>query len=478
MDGITETLLKKLENRSHQIISELVTFLITNRKHNYSIFTRTVIDSLYALIEALPIIEPRESAKNIENIIWNLCLVLDEDVRLNRTSRYGNLNYGWLYPMANDAMRVVFLSGSLVEGSDTAQLWRSIEEYPDKLSRRRKELAREVYLWDLCSYLHLLLAYRLWRGQKYDKQVIEASYRLINELEDYADLPAHLIGYMLFLLKKVEESEIVKPDLQYKETYHELKWERNYRNICYTIYNGLTLGVEQDGLVNEIEYLLNGHEKKERLRKTDLAAFLLLSSKLLMLNGRKVNIPFFTYENVEGMFFGVIIYTYLNVIASLEMERKGSLKLDENGFRNRFLEGLRIKFGNLASSENFRCRGFSDICVVNPQNPDESIVTEIKIWRGPKYYQDGITQALGYLRSNEDIVIMIAIKKNGSSYDFPKSLRESIEEHADYVKSSFSKGVIKKAALTFFEDAYFYSEHYKRPNTERKVRVYHIFLEI
>ena len=78
VNGTTETLLDKLENRARQTMNTLVTFLITNRKHDHSIFSRDVIDSLYALTKALPIIEPRESAKNIENIIWNLCLVLDD----------------------------------------------------------------------------------------------------------------------------------------------------------------------------------------------------------------------------------------------------------------------------------------------------------------------------------------------------------------------------------------------------------------
>ena len=401
------------------------------------------------------------------------------DVRLNRTSRYGSLNYGRLYPTVNDAMRVIFLTGNLIEGSDTEQLWRSIEEYPDQLSRKRKKLVRSVYLWDLCSYIHLLLAYRFWRGSEYDDRIIEVSHRLIGELEDYTSLPAHLTGYMLILLKMIEESGVMKPDLQYSEIYHELKWEVNYRNICYKIYDGLLLGIDQDALTNEMESLLRRHEREERLRKTDLAAFLLLLSKLLVLNGRKVDVPFFTYEKVEGTFFGAVISTYLNVIASLEMEKKEGLRLRENAFRNRFLQGLRIRFGNLASSETFRSRGPSDIHVVNPLNLDESLVTEVKIWRGPKYYRDGITQALGYLRKNEDLAIMIAIKeKKIPNYDFLKSLQESVVEHADYVKSSFSKGVIRKVPYSMFEDAYYYSEHYKRPNTERKVRVYHIFLEI
>lgn len=475
MDGIAEEdLLEKLSEYTRQTIHELLIFLIANRKYDYPVFTRDVIDSLYALSEALSIIEPNESAKNIENIIWNLCLALDDDVRLNRTSRHGSLNYGWLYLMANDAIRVVFASGCLVEGSDTAQLWKSIEEYPVELSRRN--LSRDVYLWDLCSYLHMLLIYRSCRGQRYDDNIRQVLHRLAGELKDCTNLPANVVGYMLILLKKAEDEAILKLDLNYEEIYSKLQWKEDYRNRCYKVYDGLMLGVDQSTLLNDVKGLL-AYKKEGLLKKRDLAAFLLFSSRLLMSTGRKVEVPFFTYEHVESIFFGVVISTYMNVVASLETERKTS-KLDENTFRNRFLQGLRTKFGDLASSETFRCEGFTDIRVVNPRNRDETLVTEIKIWRGPKRYQNGITQALGYLRSNEDILIMIAIReKKETFFDFFKSFRKSIETHQNYVEKSFFKGVFRKSTWRIFEDAYFFSEH-KSSSTGRKVRVYHIVAEI
>jgi len=76
----------------------------------------------------------------------------------------------------------------------------------------------------------------------------------------------------------------------------------------------------------------------------------------------------------------------------LETEKK-SIEADENTLRNKFLEGLKLRFESSATAETFRRNGLTDILAVNPKNPNEEIVTEVKIWKGPKYYQKACMQA-------------------------------------------------------------------------------------
>lgn len=479
MSSLGEDVLKRLEEDTVKTVDRLVSFLLQNRMHSSPIFTRAVIESLYALIACSQITEPEESLTNIKNIIHNNCLVLDEDVRIERTSQ-GCLNYGRLSAMVNDSMRVIFLCGNLIMGSDTAQLWQSMREYPRVLAKRRTKLDKQPWLWDLCSYLAMLLAYRSWKGTEYDEHILWATKEIASELLANSNLPANLAGYMLLLSKNAEETGLPKTGLQYVEIYNSLEWGREYRDLSFKIFDGLTIGISQEAFAQDILELLDLHERNPNPREGDLAAFLQVSAMLLLVNGRKIAVPFFTYQYPEPSFFGIVIATYLTIVDSLETQRKTTTKLEENDYRYDFLEGLQVRFGNLATAETFRCKGFSDIQVTNPVNANEALVTEIKIWRGLKYYQEGIDQAIGYLRDKEDLVVMIAIKdkETSSSIDFVKSLCDSITTHEGYVVSTISRGVIKKAIHSLADDAYIYSEHYKDEGRSRKVKVYHVFVRI
>jgi len=467
--------LTKLKAYAEQAIISLVNFLVTNRNSNSRIFTRDTIDAVYALIETSPIIEPPESEMNVRNIIWNSCIALDDDVRIEQTSRHGNLNYGFLFPMANDALSLTFLSHSLIHGSDTAQLWVSLNEYFDRLSERKKRRNRVVYLWDLCSYVRLLLAYKSVQGDRYDKNLLKGAKELSSEVIDRRQLPGNLVGYMLVLLKMIEAAGLVQPNLNYIDMYRGITWRDSYRDICYKIYDGLTLGVEPELLKADIDHLVCIHEKG-RPRITELSALLLFASKLLMRNKIKVKVPFFTYGSTETTFFGEVVMTYLKVCEILETEKK-SIEADENTLRNRFLEGLKLRFGSSATAETSRCNGLTDILAINLKNPNEEIVTEVKIWKGPKYYQKGITQAVKYLRAAENKVIMISINTSKlSRLQYENSLLESIKSHPLYVTDSLNKGIVKRVPFGTFYDAYLYSDLYREKGSNDKVRVHHIFL--
>lgn len=120
-------------------------------------------------------------------------------------------------------------------------------------------------------------------------------------------------------------------------------------------------------------------------------------------------------------------YTYiLSILRSLSMviERNPAsfAKLDEEAIRDHFLLHLNGHYTGGATGETFNVSGKTDILV---RSGDRNVfIAECKFWRGPKSFDEAITQLLGYLTWRDSKVALVIFNRNRDS----ESVRLKMQE--------------------------------------------------
>jgi hypothetical protein len=214
-----------------------------------------------------------------------------------------------------------------------------------------------------------------------------------------------------------------------------------------------------------LERLISNLNKGDLWKQSIQIAFLAFTSSILKRTNSYLEIPYAILLNREIGFFSKVAHSLCRSMWDLEKERI-TLEFDESSLRNRFLAILKTRFSSLASAETFRCRGLTDIIVINPEDFSEEIVIECKIWGGKKYYQKGIEQAMGYLTKAEDRVIILVFFRDLKGFlILLDKVKEAIEGAQSYIESSLSEG------LNF--PNYLFSWHKRKD--QNKVGILHIY---
>jgi hypothetical protein len=234
----------------------------------------------------------------------------------------------------------------------------------------------------------------------------------------------------------------------------------------WVLFSGLEIDATVKDVDKEINEIITSLDEQEIWKWSTCAAFLAFASSVMSRLNLTLPFPYPTASFQESPFLGVVVETLLRAVSDVEKE-KITVPLDENSLRNRFLTVLRARFSGLAYAESFRCRGQTDITVVNPQDHDEEVVIECKIWRGSSYYHAAIDQAIGYLTKRDSKVIIMVFSAADISYPGREKLWTAIRTAESYLSST--EGVVP---LLSFQNNYLVSRHSRSDHNE--VYVHHI----
>jgi hypothetical protein len=105
--------------------------------------------------------------------------------------------------------------------------------------------------------------------------------------------------------------------------------------------------------------------------------------------------------------------------------------LDEESLRDTILMALNSVYRGMASGEAFNKAGKTDILI---KYLDKNIfIAECKIWRGDKYFDEGIAQLLSYLTWRDSKTSYIVFSKNQNIETVIEKSRALMKKHANYV---------------------------------------------
>ena len=120
----------------------------------------------------------------------------------------------------------------------------------------------------------------------------------------------------------------------------------------------------------------------------------------------------------------------------LSIERKPSLYVDkdEEALRDLFLVQLELAFvGGTTTGETFNRSGKTDILLKNTDNTN-LFVGECKVWKGPKYYLEAISQLLEYLTWDDSKTALLVFVKSVSLSTVIQSVMQTTLTHPSAVR--------------------------------------------
>jgi hypothetical protein len=140
---------------------------------------------IFSLDSSLDVMYPEECKKSVQNLLWKVVDNYEKNISLYTAGQ------GWNYSLLSfDALiglKAIISTGYLPIGSDSKELYNSsLVNYPKLLEgKMKKDLYRGI--WELTSYIELLLTYhKIANNTNYQKQL------------DFS---------MLFLLKTIENED-------------------------------------------------------------------------------------------------------------------------------------------------------------------------------------------------------------------------------------------------------------------------------
>lgn len=151
----------------------------------------------------------------------------------------------------------------------------------------------------------------------------------------------------------------------------------------------------------------------------------------------------------QGEFIDKILGMISEIGADLQTKPSTYDKLSEPEIRDVFHTALTTSLPGGATRESFRKIGPTDIHITDPKEPTKTIVIEFKLWKGKKYYQQGLDQIFDYATVSDDNSIFITLNK---IKDWPKVLEESREASQEY--QFYKKESIKSLSLGSIDSAF------------------------
>ena len=127
----------------------------------------------------------------------------------------------------------------------------------------------------------------------------------------------------------------------------------------------------------------------------------------------------------------------LNVLRSMalviERSPKSFVTLDEEAIRTHFLLHLNGHYEGSATGETFNASGKTDI-LIRAENKNV-FIAECKFWKGPKSFDDAITQLLGYLSWRDTKTALLVFNKTKNSTEVRKKMHAAMESRSEHRKT-------------------------------------------
>ena len=121
---------------------------------------------------------------------------------------------------------------------------------------------------------------------------------------------------------------------------------------------------------------------------------------------------------------------------SLVMERSPRTfsALDEEAIRTHFLIQLNGHYEGGATGETFNAAGKTDILI---RHGDRNVfIAECKFWRGPKAFDEAISQLLGYLTWRDSKAAILVFNRSGKSSGVRRKMHEAMEACKEHRKTA------------------------------------------
>jgi hypothetical protein len=117
----------------------------------------------------------------------------------------------------------------------------------------------------------------------------------------------------------------------------------------------------------------------------------------------------------------------------MERDPKAFASLDEPGIRTHFLLQLNGHYEGMATGETFNAAGKTDILIrVQDRNV---FVAECKFWKGPKSFNEAVTQILGYLSWRDSKCALLVFNQTQDSSAVRDRMHEVMVARPEYRKT-------------------------------------------
>ena len=127
----------------------------------------------------------------------------------------------------------------------------------------------------------------------------------------------------------------------------------------------------------------------------------------------------------------------LNVLRSMalviERSPKSFVTLDEEAIRTHFLLQLNGHYEGSATGETFNASGKTDI-LIRAENKN-IFIAECKFWKGPKSFDDAISQLLGYLSWRDTKTALLVFNKTKNSTEVREKMHGAMESRPEHRKT-------------------------------------------
>jgi hypothetical protein len=439
---------------------------------------------IFSLDSSLDVMYPEECKKSVQNLLWKVVDNYEKNISLYTAGQ------GWNYSLLSfDALiglKAIISTGYLPIGSDSKELYNSsLVNYPKLLEgKMKKDLYRG--LWELTSYIELLLTYhKIANNTNYQKQLDFSMLFLLKTIENednyltiYNIQQIGFIGYIVneYLMEHDNQRlstllDDIKTIIGNTDLWPDVLLLRSL--LLYDLIKiNNKIDTEIDSKYQEIIENYQSLMYQDKMLKVHILKLITEFSKCKDI---KYQIPYLTSIEVETSFFGITIETLLDTSNHLEAEKSGTkLNYQETDLRNLFSLPLKTRFNRLATAESYVVGGLTDIYVTNPENTREHVVIECKIYRGIKGYQDAITQTMKYLQVNDNRAILLTFIKNTKYIETLKDIQEAIETHSTYQEDTLREGIFK--ANTSWGKNYYSSVH--KAEGKMDVKIHHIYVDI
>ncbi len=116
---------------------------------------------------------------------------------------------------------------------------------------------------------------------------------------------------------------------------------------------------------------------------------------------------------------------------NLERSSQRVRNLDEESLRDTFLMALNSVYKGKASGEAFNKSGKTDICIKHDDN--NIFIAECKIWRGDKYFKDGLDQLFSYLTWRDSKTSYIIFSRNQDISSVIEKAKKILTEQQNFI---------------------------------------------
>ncbi len=127
----------------------------------------------------------------------------------------------------------------------------------------------------------------------------------------------------------------------------------------------------------------------------------------------------------------------LNVLRSMalviERSPKSFVTLDEEAIRTHFLLQLNGHYEGNATGETFNASGKTDI-LIRAENKNV-FIAECKFWKGPKSFDEAISQLLGYLSWRDTKTALLVFNRTKNSTEVREKMHAAMESRPEHRKT-------------------------------------------